>query len=146
MSVNDVPLPDHAEATKEAQRRMMADEEANVRFEKRFLSKDGDQVWTDVAVRLVRDVDDKPLYFQTVIIDIRDRKRAEVMQSARFAVTQALVTSPGWDRAAPAVLEGLCQSLDWELAEYWEVDPQRAAKHFMTSCKRPGRDTSDYDP
>jgi len=145
MSVYDVTLPDDVAATKEAQRRMMAGEEANVRFEKRFLSKDGDQVWTDVAVRLVRDVDDKPLYFQTVIIDIRDRKRAEVMQSARFAVTQALVTSPGWDRAAPAVLEGLCQSLDWELAEYWEVDLQREAMHFVTAWKRPGRDTSAYE-
>jgi len=124
---------------------MITGEEANFRFEKRFLRKDGDVLWTDVAVRLVRDVDNKPLYFQTVIIDIRDRKRAEVMQSARFAVTQALVTSPGWDRAAPHVLEGLCEALDWELAEYWEVDLQREAMHFMTSWKRPGRDTSAYE-
>ena len=145
MSVYDVTLADDIEATKEAHRRMMAGEEANVRFEKRFLRKDGDQVWADVAARLVRDVDDKPLYFQTVIIDIRDRKRAEVIQSARFSVTRALVTSPGWDRAAPAVLEGLCQTLDWELAEYWEVDLQREAMHFVASWKRPGRDTSAYE-
>jgi len=145
MSVYDVTLPEDIPATKEAQRRMMAGEDADVRFEKRFLRKDGEQVWADVAVRLVRDVDDKPLYFQTVIIDIRDRKRAEVMQSARFAVTQALVTAPGWDRAAPAVLEGLCQTLDWELAEYWEVDLQREAMHFGASWKRPGRDTSAYE-
>src|SRR5258706_3936993 len=124
---------------------MMAGEEADVRFEKRFLRKGGEQVWADVGVRLVRDVDDKPRYFQTVIIDIRDRKRAEVIQSARFAVTQALVTSPGWDRAAPAVLEGLCETLDWELAEYWEVDLQREAMHFSASWKRPGRETSAYE-
>src|SRR5438477_2525336 len=145
MSVYDVTFQDDVDATKEAQRRMIAGEEANFRFEKRFLRKDGDVLWTDVAVRLVRDVDNKPLYFQTVIIDIRDRKRAEVMQSARFAVTQALVTSPGWDRAAPRVLEGLCEALDWELAEYWEVDLQREAMHFVTSWKRPGRDTSGYE-
>jgi diguanylate cyclase (GGDEF)-like protein/PAS domain S-box-containing protein len=145
LSVYDVTIPDDVDATKEAQRRMMAGEDADVRFEKRFLRKDGDQLWADVAVRLVRDVDDKPLYFQTVIIDIRDRKRAEVMQSARFAVTQALVTSPGWERAAPAVLEGLCETLDWELAEYWEVDLQREAMHFGASWKRPGRDTSAYE-
>jgi diguanylate cyclase (GGDEF)-like protein/PAS domain S-box-containing protein len=145
MSVYDVTLADDIEATKEAHRRMMAGEEANVRFEKRFLRKDGDQVWADVAARLVRDVDDEPLYFQTVIIDIRDRKRAEVLQSARFSVTQALATSPGWDRAATAVLEGLCQTLDWDLAEYWEVDLQREAMHFVASWKRPGRDTSAYE-
>ncbi|HSS93797.1 MAG TPA: PAS domain S-box protein [Candidatus Dormibacteraeota bacterium] len=145
MSVYDVTFAEDVDATKEAQRRMMAGEEASFRFEKRFLRKDGDQVWADVAVRLVREADGKPLYFQTVIIDIRDRKRNEVLQSARFAVTQALLTSPGWDKAAPHVLEGLCQALDFELAEYWEVDPQREAMHLFTSWKRPGRDTSAYE-
>ncbi len=145
MSVYDVTFPDDVAATKEAHRKMMAGEEANLRYEKRFLRKDGDQVWADVAVRLVRDAGDKPLYFQTVVIDIRDRKRNEVLQSARFAVTHALLTSPGWDRAAPHVLQGLCETLDWELAEYWEVDLAREAMHFVASWKRPGRDTSAYE-
>jgi hypothetical protein len=145
MSVYDVTFGDDVAATKEAHRQMIAGEAANLRYEKRFLRKDGDQVWADVAVRLVRDASDKPLYFQTVIIDIRDRKRAEVLQSARFAVTQALLTSPGWDRAAAHVLEGLCETLDWELAEYWEVDLAREAMHFVASWKRPGRDTSAYE-
>jgi len=93
----------------------------------------------------VRGTDNNPLYLQTVAVDIRDRKRAEVLQAARFAVTQALVTSPGWEKAAPGVLEGLCMTLDWELAEYWEVDAEREAMHFVTSWKRPGRDTSSYE-
>jgi diguanylate cyclase (GGDEF)-like protein/PAS domain S-box-containing protein len=99
----------------------------------------------DVAARLVRDADGKAVYLQTVAVDIRDRMRAEVLQSARFAVTQALVTSPGWDKAAPHVLEGLCRALDWELGEYWEVDAAREAMHFAVSWKRPGRDTSAYE-
>src|SRR5205807_2181904 len=78
-------------------------------------------------------------------IDIRDRMRGEVLQSARFAVTQALVTSPGWDQAAPHVLEGLCRALDWELGEYWEVDANRESMHFSTAWKRPGRATSAYE-
>ena len=145
LSVNDVTHADDVAATKETSRQMMSGEESDVRFEKRFLRKDGEPVWTDVAARLVRDSDGKPLYFQTVVIDIRDRKRNEVLQAVRYAVTQALVTSPGWDRAAPHVLEGLCQTLDWELAEYWEVDLGREAMHFVTSWKRPGRDTSAYE-
>ncbi len=145
MTVFDVTFPDDVAATSEASRSMLAGEVSDARFEKRFLRKDGDQVWADVAVRLVRDLDNKPLYFQTVIVDIRDRKRNEVLQAARYAVTQALVTSPGWDKAAPRVLEGLCQTLDWELAEYWEVDLKREAMHFVTSWKRPGRDTSAYE-
>ena len=43
------------------------------------------------------------------------------------------------------MLEGLCRALDWELAEYWEVDAGRDAMHFVTSWKRPGRDTNAFE-
>ena len=145
LSVFDVTFGDDVADTKETRRKMLAGEESDVRYEKRFVRKDGLLVWADVAVRLVRDADGKPLYFQTVIIDIGDRKRNEVLQMARFAVTHALVTSPGWEKAMPRVLEGLCQTLDWELAEYWEVDAAREAMRFVGSWKRPGRDTSSYE-
>jgi diguanylate cyclase (GGDEF)-like protein/PAS domain S-box-containing protein len=124
---------------------MLAGEEEGTRIENRYTRKDGEAVWVDVTTRLVRGPDNKPLYLQTVAVNIRDRKRAEVLQAARFAVTQALVTSPGWEKAAPGVLEGLCRALDWELAEYWEVDAERETMHFVTAWKRPGRDTSSYE-
>src|SRR3989454_4548125 len=124
---------------------MLAGDEEGRRIEKRYTRQDGEHVWVDLTMRLVRGADDKPMYFQTVAVDIRDRKRAEVLQAARFAVTQALVTSPGWDKAAAGVLEGLCRTLDWELAEYWEVDGAREAMHFVMLWKRPGRDTSAFE-
>src|SRR6202040_4442786 len=99
---------------------------------KRYTRKDGEPVWVDVTTRLVRGPDGKPMYFQTVAVDIRDRKRSEVLQAARFAVTQGLVTSPGWDKAAPGVLECLCRALDWQRAEYWVGDAEREALHFLT--------------
>ena len=145
LSILDITHPDDVAATQDTWRRMMAGEAPGFRFDKRFLRMDGQALWADVNARLVRDELGKPLHFQTVAVDIGDRKRNEVLQAARFAVTHALVTSPGWDQAAPHVLEGLCQTLDWELAEYWEVDPPREAMHFITSWKRPGRDTSAYE-
>ncbi|HZK74598.1 MAG TPA: PAS domain S-box protein [Clostridia bacterium] len=145
LSIQDITHPDDVDATQEAWRRMMAGEAPGFRFERRFIRRDGQALWADVNARLVRDDSGKPLHFQTVAVDIGDRKRNEVLQAARFAVTHALVTSPGWDKAAPQVLEGLCETLDWELAEYWEVDSSREAMHFVTSWKRPGRDTSAYE-
>jgi diguanylate cyclase (GGDEF)-like protein/PAS domain S-box-containing protein len=145
LSLPDITHPDDSVHLQEAMRRMLAGDEEGAHFEKRYTRKDGHPVWVDLTMRLVRDSDGKPLYFQTVAVNIRDRKRAEVLQAARFAVTQALVTSPGWDKAAPGVLEGLCRTLDWELAEYWEVDQEREAMHFGASWKRPGRDTSAYE-
>ncbi len=145
LSLLDITHPDDVATTQDAWRRTMAGDEPGFRFDKRFIRKDGQALSADVNARLVRDESGKPLHFQIVAVDIGDRKRNEVLQAARFAVTQALVTSPGWDKAAPYVLEGLCQALDWELAEYWEVDQSREAMHFVTSWKRPGRDTSAYE-
>jgi diguanylate cyclase (GGDEF)-like protein/PAS domain S-box-containing protein len=145
LSLLDITHADDVPALREAMQQMLAGDDEGRRIEKRYTRKDGEHVWVDLTMRPVRGADNKPMYFQTVAVDIRDRKRAEVLQAARFAVTQALVTSPGWDKAAPGVLEGLCRSLDWELAEYWEVDGDRQAMHFVTSWKRPGRDTSAFE-
>ena len=145
LSLLDITHADDVAALQEAMFRMIAGGDEGTRIESRYTRKDGEAVWVDVTTRLVRSPDGNPLYLQTVAVDIRDRKRAEVLQAARFAVTQALVTSPGWEKAAPGVLEGLCRTLDWELAEYWEVDAEREVMHFDTAWKRPGRDTTSYE-
>jgi diguanylate cyclase (GGDEF)-like protein/PAS domain S-box-containing protein len=145
LSLMDITHAQDVPAVQEAMFRMVGGADEGTRMEMRYTRKDGEPVWVDVTTRLVRGPDGKPLYLQTVAVNIRDRKRAEVLQAARFAVTQALVTSPGWDKAAPGVLEGLCLALDWELAEYWEVDAERESMHFVTAWKRPGRDTSSYE-
>ena len=145
LSLTDITHAEDVPALQEAMFRMIAGGNEGTRIESRYTRKDGDAVWVDVTTRLVRGPDGNPLYLQTVAVDLRDRKRAEVLQAARFAVTQALVTSPGWEKAAPGVLEGLCRTLDWELAEYWEVDAEREVMHFVTAWKRPGRDTTSYE-
>ncbi|MGH7759984.1 MAG: sensor domain-containing protein [Candidatus Dormibacteraceae bacterium] len=145
LSLLDITHAEDMPAVQEAMFRMVGGDDEGTRIEMRFTRKDGESVWVDVTMRLVRGPDGKPMYLQTVAVNIRDRKRAEALQAARFAVTQALVTSPGWEKAAPGVLEGLCLALDWELAEYWEVDAERESMHFVTAWKRPGRDTSSYE-
>jgi diguanylate cyclase (GGDEF)-like protein/PAS domain S-box-containing protein len=145
VSVLELTHPEDLPLSEVALRNVLAGDSPGYRIDKRYIRKDGQSVWVDVAARMVRDHDGRALYIQTVVVDIRDRMRAEVLQSARFAVTQALVTSPGWDQAAPHVLEGLCRALDWELGEYWEVDAARETMHFVASWKRPGRDTSAYE-
>ena len=128
----DITHPDDVATSQLAMRRMLDGEAPGFRFEKRYIHKDGQEVWVDESQRLVRDADRNPGYFQNVVVDIRDRKRNEVQQAARFAVTRALATSPGWDGAAVQVLEALCMSLDWEVGEYWEVDADREVMQFGT--------------
>jgi PAS domain S-box-containing protein len=49
----------------------------SVRFSKRYVHKNGSLFWGDVSVAIHRDVDHKPLFFITTIVDITEHKRAE---------------------------------------------------------------------
>ncbi|HYM66198.1 MAG TPA: EAL domain-containing protein [Patescibacteria group bacterium] len=144
-SLFDLTMKEHRVALEEKMNRLVGGDHRDLRIETRFMKKSGDPVWVDLTARCAHDADGKPLYFQTVAINIEDHKRSEVLQEARFAVTQALVTSPGWGYASSSVLEGLCTTLDWDLAEYWEVSPARDTMHFVTSWKRPESDTFAFE-
>lgn len=47
------------------------------RFEKRYIHKNGYDIWTDVSVATKRDDDGSPQYLITTVIDIQDQKQAE---------------------------------------------------------------------
>ncbi len=49
----------------------------SIRWEKRYIHKNGNLVWVDISTVLQRDSDGQPLYFITVINDITERKKAE---------------------------------------------------------------------
>ena len=56
---------------------LMRGEREAVRFDKRYVHKDGSHVWADVSVALRRDRDGRPLHFITTVVDITSRRRAE---------------------------------------------------------------------
>jgi PAS domain S-box-containing protein len=76
-SVKDISHPDDRDLT-DAQRALVrAGERASVRFEKRYLRKDGSVVWVSLGVALVRGADGAPLYEIAMFDDITERKQAE---------------------------------------------------------------------
>jgi PAS domain S-box-containing protein len=58
--------------------RMRAGELESVHIEKRYVRKDGETVWVDLTVALVRDGDGQPLYEIAVFDDITQRKHADL--------------------------------------------------------------------
>ena len=56
---------------------LLKGEKNTLRFNKRYIHKNGSLIWGDVSVAIIRDRDSKPLHFITTIIDISERKRAE---------------------------------------------------------------------
>jgi len=74
---NDITHPEDLETGKDALHRMLAGEIPNAEFEKRYLQKTGEPIWTQVNTTLLKDSSGKPLRFITHILNITERKRAE---------------------------------------------------------------------
>ena len=56
---------------------MLQGEKNDMRFEKRFVHKNGSFLWTDVSISMQSDPQGKPLYFITTIVDITERIKLE---------------------------------------------------------------------
>jgi PAS domain S-box-containing protein len=65
-----------------------------LRFEQRFVAKDGAVVWMQLSASLVRDSAGEPSYFQATCIDVTERKTAETTLQS----TLSLLRRTGEDR------------------------------------------------
>ena len=86
---NDITYADDLEIGWEAVNKMLSGELQSVSFEKRYLHKSGDPVWTLVSSTLLRGSSGSPIHFITQILNITERKRAEEQlraQSLRLKV------------------------------------------------------------
>jgi PAS domain S-box-containing protein len=75
-SVKDISHPEDRDLTDAQRSRVRAGERQSVRFEKRYLRKDGSVVWVSLGVALVRGEDGAPLYEIAMFDDITERKQA----------------------------------------------------------------------
>ncbi|HEY9077297.1 MAG TPA: PAS domain S-box protein [Anaerolineaceae bacterium] len=72
-----VTVPEDIPLGWECIRKLMEKECESYRLEKRFLHKNGTEVWADVSTTLLRDAEGAPLYFVTSINDITNIKKAQ---------------------------------------------------------------------
>ncbi len=73
----DVTHPDDIQETADIMKAFLEGKRDAVRYEKRYIHKNGNIVWTDVSSILQRDEFGKPLYFMTSMIDITEHRKAE---------------------------------------------------------------------
>jgi len=76
-SVKEVSHPEDKDLTDRERARVHEGEIDSVRFEKRYLRKDGAPVWVELAVALARDPHGHPQYEIAMFDDITERKQAE---------------------------------------------------------------------
>ncbi|MGV1049311.1 MAG: PAS domain S-box protein [Solirubrobacterales bacterium] len=73
----EITHPDDLEANFEGDERLLAGEAIDYQLEKRYLRKDGEQVWVLLSVSLGRDEDGQPSHYIVHAHDISLRKRME---------------------------------------------------------------------
>ncbi|MBN2806556.1 MAG: PAS domain S-box protein [Prolixibacteraceae bacterium] len=79
----EVTHPDDIELGKEHVQELLTGKTNIAHFEKRYLHKNGHEVWTEISVVLQRDQDGNPLYFITGNNDITQKKEAERILAER---------------------------------------------------------------
>ncbi|MCP5277028.1 MAG: PAS domain S-box protein [Thiobacillus sp.] len=89
-SFQDISHPGDLETDQALARRVLAGELDTYTLEKRYLRKDGGQVWINLTVSLVRKADGTPDYFISVAEDISARKEAEAVLREREALFRSV--------------------------------------------------------
>lgn len=77
LSFQDITHPEDLETDLDLVRQVLAGERASYTLEKRYLRPDGETVWADLSVSLLRDRAGVPLNFVSVVTDSRERKMAQ---------------------------------------------------------------------
>lgn len=97
----DVTYPDDLDSDLENLQRVRAGESDGYTMEKRYIRRDGEVVWVDLAVGVVRDAEARPLYLVATARDITIRKRTEA------ALQRALEEAEAARRLLDALMESI---------------------------------------
>ncbi len=138
MSILDVTYPEDREETSRVSRQMRDGGARIERHQKRYLRKDGEVVWGEVSVSMIRDADGKLSYTIAQIVDITQRRQAEealrrsealfrvITDNAQDAIFlkdregRLLFANP----AALAIVGGSAENLVGKTAEQIHSDPE----------------------
>lgn len=105
---------------------------------------DGSHVPVAIAIAAVAGPAPEDSRWLVQVTDISTRKRLDGLRDCLVAVRQVIVNATSWEQAAPQILSSLCCYLDWDLAEYWAVDPDRQALRVRQSWQRPAAGLHEF--
>ncbi|WGV25797.1 GAF domain-containing protein [Halotia branconii] len=101
-------------------------------YENYWITKTGERrliAWTNTTLQ---DHEGCIEYIVATGLDISDRKRSQQHLAAQYTVTRILAESTTINEAMPQILQGMCESLGWNVSEIWMVDQQEQILRFLS--------------
>ena len=93
MSFIEITHPDDREKDLEKFRHLISGDLSEYSSEKRYVRKDGQAVWVEVHVSLVRDGKGRPIHTVAIVQDITQLKRAEALRTEQTKILEMIPTS-----------------------------------------------------
>ncbi|MEH2405345.1 response regulator [Nostoc sp.] len=121
-------------------------------YENYWVAKDGSRRLIAWANTTLQDYQGHVEYIVTTGIDITDvfedlrlRKLAEQHLKAEYATTRVLAESATINEAMPQILQGICESLGWDLSEFWLVDQRANLLSLLNSWYKMSLKMQEFD-
>ncbi len=87
---------------------------------------------------------EEQLFFTAAVRDLTEQKRAERQLAAQHAVTRILAEAPSLMAATPAILQAICESLDWQVGILWQRDSQAQRLRYVELWQRASVDVAAF--
>ncbi|MEH2002192.1 MAG: GAF domain-containing protein [Nostoc sp.] len=121
-------------------------------YENYWVMKDGNRRLIAWSNSLLKDYEGSVEYIVATGIDITDvsdelrlRKRSERLLNAQYAATRVLAECATTGEATYQILQGICESLGWDLGEIWMVDQQANVLRFLDMWHKASFEVQEFE-
>ena len=103
---------------------LVEQQEKSISFQTRYLKKNGELGWIEIYAYPVSFNTESLMKISGTINDITERKNQEIYQKIENSITRILTNSVSVSEALAKIILVFCLNLDWDLGEFWQVDPE----------------------
>lgn len=90
-----------------------------------------------IAVSAIANELEEVIGFRWLIRDSSKRKQKEGREQLQYKITRVLAEATSFVAAVPALLQSLCESLEWQLGIIWSVDDRHNVLRYVNSWQVP---------
>ena len=137
-------IPEEVESVKAVFEQLLTDR-GFLEYENYWVMKDGSRRLISWSNTFLKDYEGSVEHIVSTGIDITDRKRSEQHLTAQYAATRVLAESATTGEATHQILQGICESLGWDLGEIWMVDQQANVLRFLDMWHKASLEVQEFE-